>query len=138
MPITDHAYYLNHAFDRPEHIAALARETIPESLKFDVLVGRGLSGALVVPIIAGAFGKRFGIVRKEDPDDNHSGRTFEGTLGGRWLFVDDLISSGETFRAVHEAVAVRAGESRFRTQCAGAYLYNYPRYMDPDSLRCYR
>lgn len=62
---------------------------------FDSLVGTGLSGALVVPVLARALKKTFMIVRKTH-DASHSRNLAEGILGRKWIFVDDFMASGKT------------------------------------------
>lgn len=64
-------------------------------VNFDTFVGRGLSGALVVPTLAQAFGKFFAVVRKPG-ESTHSSYPIAGSLGKRWVFVDDFVSSGQT------------------------------------------
>jgi len=70
---------------------------------FDTLVGRGLSGALIIPELASILGKRWAVVRKPG-DSNHREYAVEGTIGKRWIFVDDVISTGATYRDVHRQV----------------------------------
>lgn len=94
---------------------------------YDTLVGTGLSGALVIPPLAEALGKKWLVVRKPE-DGSHASYPAEGQLGRRWIFVDDLISSGKTKRRVLDAVATivadgwRNGE--WETAYVGDYLYN--------------
>lgn len=93
--------YMNRAH-RPKEIAEVARLLLkhhPEKLKFDTLVGTGLSGAIVVPPLARSLRKKFLLIRK-DNDSSHSSYPAEGVLGRRWLFVDDFVSSGTTFHKV--------------------------------------
>lgn len=70
---------------------------------FDTMVGTGLSGALVIPVLAHALGKHWLIVRK-DNDGSHSSVPVEGALGERWVFVDDFIATGATARRVRSKV----------------------------------
>lgn len=115
-----------------DHDAILrdAREVLAD-VDYDTMIGRGLSGALVVPWLAQALGKSWAIVRK-DNDGSHSGSIYEGTIGNRWVFVDDFISSGATLRITAGKVeqAVRTfNEYRSRydlphyTTLVGAYSY---------------
>lgn len=128
-----HAAYLEHPFAGRDKIVRQARKHLNPD-RFDTLVGRGISGALVVPILAHALKKNFVIVRKPD-DGSHSEFGIEGTLGSRWIFVDDLIDSGATFRATKVAINEMAENgdswdwrigrwSKFKTKFVGAYLYN--------------
>jgi adenine/guanine phosphoribosyltransferase-like PRPP-binding protein len=64
------------------------------------LVGRGLSGTIVVPSVALKLGWPFIIVRK---DHSHSCMEAEGEVDfRRYIFVDDFISSGCTFCTVND------------------------------------
>lgn len=93
-----------------------------KGIDFDTLVGRGLSGSLVVPIVARALSKSFMLVRKEI--SAHATWDVEGDLGRRWLFIDDLISSGETLRATKEAIEKVATRKAHATTFIGAYMYD--------------
>lgn len=74
--------------------------------KANLLIGRGLSGACLIPALAAQINKdagndnvQVGIVRKSD--NNHSSRDVEVSewpANPQVVFIDDLISSGETFR----------------------------------------
>lgn len=66
-----------------------------KTIKCDTLVGRGMSGAIAVPLLARHFGKHWAVVRKPK-DETHSEYKIEGEIGERWLFVDDLLSTGNT------------------------------------------
>lgn len=85
--------YLDRAFGDASALLSDARVAL-QGLDFDTMVGVGLSGALVIPLLARAMGKMFAIVRKNG-DDAHGAR-IEGYTGARWIFVDDLISTGST------------------------------------------
>lgn len=115
---------------KPREIKDLLRLLLkyhPEKLKFDTLVGTGLSGALVVPPLARALRKRYLVVRKPDDKSNHSSYPAEGDLGKRWLFVDDLIASGSTFHNCIDTVSKLTGDffshREHKTQLVGAFLY---------------
>lgn len=91
--------YMNRVY-QPAEVARVAKELIrrhPDFPKFDTLVGTGLSGSLILPPLARALRKKFLVVRKPG-ESNHSCYPAEGELGERWVFVDDLIESGDTFR----------------------------------------
>lgn len=117
------------AFDEPEALILEARQRLA-GIDYDTMVGRGLSGALVVPILARALHKKWAIVRKPG-DSTHSRARFEGEIGKRWLFVDDFTASGGTYRATFEAVHDAAEEFDVEVpKLVGAYLYDVG---DPDS-----
>jgi hypoxanthine phosphoribosyltransferase len=64
--------------------------------------------------------------------DSHSAHSYEGALARRWVFVDDLIDSGDTYFYVREAVENYCLRGEWRTTYVGAYLYN--NHGDPEFL----
>lgn len=120
-----HAGYIREAFEQGELIDAATEEL--EGIEFDAMIGVGLSGSLVVPLLAREFGKRFGIVRKADDKITHSTHVVEHNLvsGDRWLFVDDFISTGDTRLWATDAMRRLHGDYMF----AGQYLYHQHQSM---------
>lgn len=98
-----------------------AREAL-KGVKYDTMVGRGMSGALVVPMLAKALRKNWLIVRKPG-EHSHSYDRAVGKLGHRWVFVDDFIASGDTLEATKDAVRQLAEYRDFDTEYVGQYLY---------------
>jgi adenine/guanine phosphoribosyltransferase-like PRPP-binding protein len=103
-------------------------ENALKKIKFDTLVGRGMSGALVVPVLARELSVRYkrpigSLVIRKPGDDSHASLPAEGKLGRRWLFVDDFISSGETRRAAFAGVTDVARRAHWKTKFVGSYLY---------------
>jgi len=95
-----------------------AAKTLPE---FDSVVFTGNSGALFGPELAGRLGKQMLLVNKPGVN-RHCTLEVEGALNlGRWIFADDLISSGDTFFRVLKAVEKKRPGSIF----IGAVLYTY-------------
>lgn len=128
--------YLHAAFEKPEIMVAKATKVL-EGVDFDTMIGTGLSGALVVPLIARAMNKAFAIVRKEN-DSSHRERAIEGTIGDRWIFVDDFVSSGATLNRVKEHVKNAQGGQpygwdAFATEFAGTYQYARDSFVSPAS-----
>lgn len=70
---------------------------------FDTVIGTGMSGTLVVPRLAADLDVYWAVVRKPGVKA-HSSKAVEGRVGKRWLFVDDFVSSGETYQRVRHAV----------------------------------
>lgn len=97
-------------------------------IKFDTLVGTGFSGAVVVPAMAMWLDVNYVLVRKDHDDSHHSGRLV-GTLGSRWIFVDDFISMGGTRTRVMQQVSNavtnhnKTWDGGFTTEYVGDYLY---------------
>ena len=97
--------------------AVKAAKTLPE---FDTVVFTGNSGALFGPELAGRLGKQMLLVNKPGVS-RHCSMAVEGAVNiGRWVFADDLISSGDTFFTVRRAVA----EWRSGAVFVGAVLYS--------------
>lgn len=92
-------------------------------MDFDTIVGTGFSGGVVIPALALALGKNYVLIRKEGDDSHHGGGRLIGTLGERWLFVDDFVSSGATRDRVKEKVGEAALYESLPTENVGAYLY---------------
>lgn len=95
--------------------------------QFDTMVGTGLSGSLVIPILARAAGKDFMITRKPGDSHHHGSAVAEGDFNesGKWLFVDDGIGTGTTYRRTRELVNKLALENRIPDKFHGAYLYGH-------------
>lgn len=116
--------YMTEAFRSPVTLARRARVALVD-VDYDTLVGRGLSGALVVPDLARRLKKHWLIVRKPQ-EGSHTYRKAEGELGERWIFVDDFIETGDTLAATQQAVA-QLIENAYRPKprtFVGSYLYN--------------
>lgn len=129
--------YFEQAFDFDELIARA--RIILARVDFDTIAVTGVSGTIAGTVLAQAFGKHLFVVRKADDNSTHSSLRFQGYLGKRWLFVDDLVSSGRTRRHVaqgvtnavqhgyrvksmyHEGVAMDTSD--FTTDYVGTYLY---------------
>lgn len=98
---SNHSGYFTRAFENLEDIADDVAHYL-RGVEYDTMIGTGLSGTLVVPTLARILGKHWAIVRKER--SVHTSIMVEGTIGERWLFVDDFVSSGTTRRTVQAAV----------------------------------
>jgi hypothetical protein len=121
-PLT-HCEYFDRAIEDFEGIVADARAVLQE-VDYDTIIGRGLSGALVVPGLARALGKHWAIARKSG-DGSHSASEVEGTLGRRWIFVDDFVSSGRTRRAAKDTVQKFCERKRHLTEYVGTWTYQH-------------
>lgn len=117
------AGYMRRAFEAADQIAANLRECLDAyNITYDTLVGTGLSGSLVVPRVAEALGLDWMIVRKSG-DGSHSNQPAEGSLGARWLFVDDCTDSGNTYKRVYRVIEELAAVRSHVTEHVGAYMY---------------
>src|SRR5215472_3764911 len=72
----------------PAVMAVLAQDHL-DGVSYDTMVGTGMSGALVVPVIARALRKNWLIVRKPGDHHHHGNALAQGHLGDRWIAVDD-------------------------------------------------
>ena len=109
-------------------MVAKARKAL-HGVRYDTMVGRGLSGALVVPQLAKALRKNYMIVRKPG-ESTHDSSQAVGKLGKRWLFVDDFVSSGTTRRLTKETVNAVSMLRNFTTEYVGTYEYKDALYGD--------
>lgn len=102
-------------------------------VQFDTVVFRGMSGALIAPIIAHRLKKEIIFVRKSE-DNSHSSRYCEGhTQSQRFIIIDDFIASGETLRRCFKAIRDMADkfsewEQSARATCVGVFLYDSGEY----------
>lgn len=94
-----------------------------EGLDFDTVVGIGMSGALALGVVAIELGIPNVLILRKDSTSSHSYSSHEGRLGKRWLFVDDFIDSGSTFRGVHKRFEQLAADRELTVKFAGAFLY---------------
>src|SRR5688500_5050002 len=86
-----------------------------ESWDFDAIAVCGTSGLLVGPSVAMMMDKEIIVVRKKE-DKAHSCFRVENKYAGRFIFLDDLIDSGNTLNHVINAIP--------RDLWAGIVLYN--------------
>lgn len=96
--------YAREAFGEPGSLIGNAERELT-NIDFDTMIGTGLSGSLVIPTLANALGKKWAIIRKEGDNSHGDPCGFEGTIGDRWVFVDDFIASGDTRERVLNAVS---------------------------------
>jgi hypothetical protein len=117
-----HACYLQSALQNMSAIYRSARHHMKKFPGCDTLIGRGLSGALVVPRVADRLKLNWAIVRKKG-DGSHSSERIEGTIGEAWVFYDDLISSGHTLAETAKVVKEECRKYGHTTTLLGALCY---------------
>lgn len=112
----------------PEEMA----EVLEKDLEFDTLVGTGTSG-YIVPVLAHILGVKYFLVRKPN-SSVHTSRVAQGSLGKKWVFVDDLMDTGETFLRVHWVIDKLCEVNNFESEMTGHYLYNSDPYVGHKKL----
>ncbi len=123
-PLYDHCSWLESVI-QPHRVSFTVRRTLRaiSGKHFDAIAFRGMSGALIAPIIAYKKKKNLLLVRKPR-DGGHSGRMVEGDRRSRrYIIIDDFISGGETVRTIVKRVKQFAPQAK----CVGVYLYNRDR-----------
>lgn len=82
------------------------RELTPHVNSFTSIVVTGISGLAVGSPVALALGKPLVVIRKASPDDICGEGEVLGSqdLGSAPLFLDDLISTGTTYRRVEKKI----------------------------------
>lgn len=128
MPLTLGASYMRQAFDNSGTFVQNAKRALSR-VDFDTMIGTGLSGSLAIPVLARAMNKHWAIVRK-DNDGSHSSCIIEGSIGNRWVFVDDFISSGATRDRVIRVVTetVQEYDPGMDLEHVGTYCYHLDGY----------
>jgi hypothetical protein len=129
--MTHDTAYLHNAIDKKLLVPTvnnLLRLIRKSKVQFDTIVFRGMSGALIAPIIAYKLDKEVIIIRKGE--DAHSCRKAEGyTKSKRFIIIDDFVSSGDTIRQIFQSLYEMSWESSHWNEmeaaiCSGVFLYN--------------
>jgi hypothetical protein len=129
-------YYGRKAFDPVLDLTFDMRQKM-RGVKYDTIVGTGVSGTVFASRVAASMRKKLVIVRKPD-EKTHDGHTVIGDVGKRWLFVDDFISRGTTIRRVQDSMDEFYDIYRWkfendkgvsvRPEFVGVYEYDYARF----------
>jgi len=104
-------------------------------ISFDSMVGVGLSGHLVLPVLARHFDVPFFAVRKREASSHMGGSPGEGYIGKRWLLVDDFTCTGKTIRTAKQAIETVTGKHNFKTEYVGMYAYSDTEFHFPNGER---
>lgn len=100
-----------------------------KGVRYDTIIGTGLSGTIFTARVAPALHKNFAIVRKADDRSTHSDARIEGKVGERFVFADDFVLSGITMKHVLTMMDRFHPDSAFM----GVYEYQYtPRFTSSD------
>lgn len=119
-----HSGYIQNALERTLIDEAIEKcLTALKNKRFDTIAFRGMSGALIAPIVAKEMKKEIILVRKEAKhiiNQAHSARLIEGHSGAqRYVIIDDFISSGDTLREIIKQIKVFAPTAKV----VGTVLY---------------
>jgi orotate phosphoribosyltransferase-like protein len=112
--------YLHEAL-RPNCVAIIVKELVKRIKKFqktheiDAIAFRGMSGALIAPIVSFKMGIPLIMVRKSD--HSHSGMRIEGyTDVTNVIIIDDVVCTGDTIREMKKMLKFN--------KIVGMFLYN--------------
>jgi hypothetical protein len=115
--------------DRKTIIKDLTALIKGSKIDFDAIALRGLSGAMIAPVIADKLNKPLIICRKDD--GHHSNLSIEyADKFGDFIIIDDLISSGDTICHIMKMIddewkkLVQKDGAIKRPRCVGIFLYN--------------
>jgi len=136
--VTNHSYFPE-AFKHPYEIADQLREET-KGVEYGSLVGIGLSGSVMIPMLGLLLDLPFAILRKEGVSSHAHDTIFEGTIAEKWLFVDDFIGTGATYASVVK----RLGRGCKGFDCVGSFEYTRGRsglglfkpYAGPQTCLC--
>jgi adenine/guanine phosphoribosyltransferase-like PRPP-binding protein len=115
------ASWLNRAV-RKDGVSQIVKDSVKalKHIDFDTVAFRGISGALVAPIVAHKLKKEIALVRKPG-QGSHSNHSYEGYLGiERFVIIDDLVCTGETIAATILKIRSQVPGAKF----VGVYLYH--------------
>lgn len=116
--------YLHEALRSPVTSACYVISKLRD-MPFGFVAFKGMSGALVGPLVAANYDKPVAIVRDLD-SSSHSSQLVEGPrLLPSYIIVDDMISSGHTVRVIMK----RIKEINPHAKCKGIYLYMNPSFL---------
>lgn len=105
-----HASYLEAIFNRKAQDEAIRNmKALIKDIEYDGFVVTGVSGITMGAIMARSCRKKLIIIRKSN--NTHSGHSVENFDSGSYIFLDDLIASGLTFKRVKREL--RDAQQRF-------------------------
>jgi hypothetical protein len=114
-----HSSYLTDAVDAktlPKLVrlfaAKIKEKTQLDNIEYTSIAFRGMSGALVAPLLAIRLRKGLLMCRKES-ENSHGGRVEGDTRGGGYIIVDDFTSLGTTIRGIVDTIAQWQRNNRY-------------------------
>ena len=128
MPHQIVASYLENGCDHAS-VKELVKKAVKKlkKLDFDSIAFRGVSGALIAPIVAYKLKKPVTCIRKPT-ESSHGWTKLEGAIGvERYIIIDDFICTGETVNEIHGALLADAAIERSipwpKPKCVAIYLW---------------
>lgn len=119
MNLTSYAYH-DFLFNKPDNFLKTIEETIdqlrPHVAEFDTIAFRGMSGAMVAPMVAMRLNKGITIIRKQGERSHAPEITGIWENGKRYIILDDFISSGNTVLSIKKLLSPTM-------KFVGIYLY---------------
>lgn len=100
----------------------LIRDIVQSKLKFDCIVFKGYSGALLASFIAMQFNKPLILIRKNQ-DSNYAPEGIEvdnsfNLEKAKYIIIDDFIATGQTVLEIWKIL------KKYNCRCLGCFLYN--------------
>lgn len=106
-------------------VRLLTKELRKHKDEFDTIVIRGISGALIGPVVAYNLEKPLTVIRKEP---SHTTRIMEGNYALKnYIIIDDFVESGSTLTTIVREVKEQASWYEYNVdniKCVGVVLYN--------------
>lgn len=104
-----------------------------KNIHFDTMVGIGLSGILAVSKLSPAM-KKYALYLRKSTEASHAYSYEEGTIGDNWIIVDDLISTGSTFKVIYERMREMLTVKEHKSKFVGIYLYQHQEFRTMKAL----
>lgn len=119
------------SFYRPstEQIEIWSEIIIEHAANVNGLVGTGMSGSLVIPLLAQYMEVDYVLLRREN-DSSHSDSRWNGKMGDRLVIVDDFVESGKTLERLLRAI------SKEQVYMSMGRLYEFP--VEVAGMLCYQ
>lgn len=121
MSAHEAASWLREAVSK-DGMAGIVKDAVKalKKVDFDTIAFRGMSGALIAPIVAHKMGKEIAMLRKPDAP-THSSYKYEGHLEvARYIILDDFVSSGTTVAKIISDMRLAVGR---HVKFVGLYTY---------------
>lgn len=116
-----HNYFSRYAIMDPQGTVTMARKRL-KGVDFDTFVVTGDSGLAVGVLLAWKMGKSLVVIRKPGAQC-HDWENFYGEIGSRWLFLDDLVETGDTRTRVIKDMSKIIRDHEISTVYVGQYEY---------------